>query len=922
MTQHSVPLVGRDDALQRLDTLLRRAEAGSGGVVLVGGEAGIGKTRLCAELGGRHRARGGRVLLGRGAPEESTILLAPVADALRGARRADPPLWEAVQARADVLAAITPELLPADRRRAADRPVLFEALLDAVEESARGAQPTLWVLDDLQWADEATWHFVRYAARRVLDMSLLLAVTYRDEEVGPASPWWTGLVRLKREPQVETCALRRLGPADASRLVDMHAPTGGAAVRAQILERSAGTPLLIEELARLAGDGRELPAVPDVVRATARARAARLREDERELLDVAAVAGLAVDAQILTAVRPGTPADALVAASLLERDGAGYRFRHPLLHDAVLAELPAERARVLHEELADALAEGGAEAAERVAGHLERAGRPDAALAVLERGAQAGEGRGDMGRCATLALAAFRLACNHSTLADRRPVLERQAIEHLYRARRWTELDPLIRTAWLHRDRLSVEDRAALAGPLVWQLFAQGRIGESWEVIQEELGDAEAAGERVTDLHSQAAYLAWLRGDAEEARRHVERSLDNAHRASDRHAAWWAQHFRVHIDYRLTGDRKAAVAALRDSIAAAGMLRISDGEALAWWDLACHTARRDDIAAGRKAAERAGAASTLQDFGVLEGALLLLEGHVDEAESLFVRLGSVIRAGEPVSAPWIDVSQAMLHLHRGDTAAARAAVHGQAAATEAAATEYHLADRAVVLGWLAWENGRWKDAAEHLGRSLRLWTTGCWPTLAGGPFLLPLHVDALLRLGRAETAAAVVAEAPDGDGTRFYAAALAAARFRMHPDNERAGAALTASATAPWPWLSALVLTWRGELLGDRDAATEAEALSRRIGARSGAVRAERELQRFGLRPAEDGERFGPLSKREVDVARLVATGLSNPAIASRLYLSRPTVATHVSHILTKLGFSARSQIAAWVTEHDRLHPS
>ena len=67
--------------------------------------------------------------------------------------------------------------------RSADRPVLFEALLDAVDKAA-GDETALWVLDDIHWADDSTWEFVRYAARRVADLALVLAVTYREEEIG------------------------------------------------------------------------------------------------------------------------------------------------------------------------------------------------------------------------------------------------------------------------------------------------------------------------------------------------------------------------------------------------------------------------------------------------------------------------------------------------------------------------------------------------------------------------------------------------------------------------------------------------------------------------------------------------------------------------------------------------------------------
>lgn len=143
--------------------------------------------------------------------------------------------------------------------------------------------------------------------------------------------------------------------------------------------------------------------------------------------------------------------------------------------------------------------------------------------------------------------------------------------------------------------------------------------------------------------------------------------------------------------------------------------------------------------------------------------------------------------------------------------------------------------------------------------------------------LLPLHLDALLRMGHADLAGDLLSRAPSGGDGRCYAAAAAAARFRLAPEPGGAEEAESAARSARWPWLAAVVGTWRGELLGEPEAAA------------------------------------GRLSERELEVARLVADGLSNPAIAARLYLSRATVASHVAHILTKLGFSARTQIASWV---------
>ena len=951
----NVPFVGRDDVLGRFELALAEAAAGQGSLLLIYGEAGIGKTRLCEQIRQEHRDRGGPALLGRAAPDESLIACGALADALRVARRSEPLLWEAAAARADILSAISPELtsLTADgQSRAADLPVVFEALLDAVEEAAPTDRATLWVLDDVHWADDASWQFICYAARRIADMNLVLAVTYRDAEIGPASPRWAGLVQLKRDPRVLTMPLRRLTPADAGRLVRALAPALPPGMAARIIERSAGTPLLIEELASLGADSGEFPAPPDIVRVTVEKRAARLGPAARELLDVAAVAGLRMEARLLKSLRPDGEPGELTAAGLLAADGTEYRFRHPLLAEAAYQNVPPPRRSALHAELAAALCGDGQVAAERAASHLRRAGQPRAALQVLERGLRQNQQAGDLGRSATLCLAAFRLAHSSAALRASRAALESDVIRRLFSTRRWTELDPLVREAWSRRDQLPDPERARLATAFAWHLFSRGTLAESWGVIQEELGFAERTGaiRHAGPLLSTGGYVAWLRGDAERARALAERGQEISRRSGNPHALWWATHHCIHVGYRISGDREAAISAFSENAASARALGLTDGEAIALWDLACHTAASQHIEAGLLAAGRAGAQPLTHDLQVLRAAVLLLEGQPDAAESLLVRFGHQVRLGEPVAAPWVAVSEALLHLHRGELTAARRALHGPVSATQASRTEYHVADRAAALGWLAWEEGRWADAVGHLGQSVRLRHTGCWPTLMGGPGLLPLHVDALCRLGRRTEAGTLIdqsdgtgsraaGEDPDtglaglgasraGPGTgqaRFFAAAVAVARFRFEPSHELAAAAQAAAAAAPWPWLAGHCGLWRGELLGDGAAAAAAAVLFEEIGARRGAQAAGRLLRRLGVRPGPDGRPGSatdagpeggspaPLSAREMEVARLVAEGLSAPAIAGRLYLSRPTVASHVTHILTKLGCSSRAQIAAWV---------
>jgi DNA-binding CsgD family transcriptional regulator len=196
-----------------------------------------------------------------------------------------------------------------------------------------------------------------------------------------------------------------------------------------------------------------------------------------------------------------------------------------------------------------------------------------------------------------------------------------------------------------------------------------------------------------------------------------------------------------------------------------------------------------------------------------------------------------------------------------------------------------------------------------------------YAAMSAGLRFLALHVDALMRLDRFDEAAMAISEVEELNlaQNRFIVAALAAARFRLEPTLDRALAAETATAAAPWPWLHALVGCWRAELLHDAGAAEVACTRFEEIGAYLGIQRAQAVLRHLGVRPPRHERAAGDLSPREIEVAELVAEGLSNPAIARRLYLGRPTVASHVAHILAKLGFSSRAQIAAWITERRTL---
>jgi DNA-binding CsgD family transcriptional regulator len=908
-----------------LRRVLAQAGEGAGGMVLVSGEAGIGKTRLCAELSRWHRQRGGRVLLGRAAPQETSIPYAALADALRAARRAEPAVWEAARARAGILWAVAPELASeaSGPERSVDRPVLFEALLDAVDEAA-GDGTVLWVLDDIHWADDSTWEFVGYAARRVADLALVLVVTYREEEIGPAHPWWPGLVQLKRKPGVVSLPLARLSAADGERMVRAIDPALPQATVAKIVERGAGTPLLVEELASLASGPGELLLVPDIVRATMRERAGRLGPAGRALLEVAAVAGMEMDAGLLASVLPrGQPGD-LAAVGLLEREEDRFRFRHPLLQEAAYDEVPAEQRRTLHEQVAAALAETGSQSAERVAYHLERAGRPEVALSVLDSAAGEASRTGQAGREATLHLGAFQLACRHRSLAGQRARLEEEAIRGLFGVGRWSELDPLVRGAWSRRGVLPPVKRAQLAAVFSEHLLWTASIDQASKVAKDELATLEDC-RSIDDggvLLREAALIAWFRGDGAAVRVFVDRALDVAQRTSDVDLAIRARRIEIFIAYGEQRDRQAAIDRLRENAASARAQGLAVDEAWALSYLSYITGLLSDVEAAKQLIQRAGARTWL--FAALrEATLQLMEGRREASEAIFLQIRHEVRLGIPTIAAWVDAKEACLYLHRGDLDEARKLLEGPSAANDASSCGLIGAEWSAARGWLAWEEGHLPEACVHLASAGADSVMGTYNTISAGPAFLPLRVDALLRLANADQAAAAISgfEAFNLGHDRFMAASLAAARFRLEPTLQRAMTAQAAAAAAPWPWLRALVSCWRGEFLNDTGAAEDARKQFGEIGAQLGTRRAQAVLRRLGVRLPRQEHGADVLSPREIEVADLVAEGLSNPAIARRLYLSRPTVASHVTHILAKLGFSSRVQIAAWATQRRMSAP-
>jgi predicted ATPase len=262
-------LVGRAEELARLAAALADAAGGQPRTVLLGGEAGIGKTRLLAEFSARAPAQGARVLSGV-CPQvgEGTLPFSPLSQALRQlVRQLDPAtLDEVVGAGRAELARLVPDLGPAVATTPATgelaRARLFERLLGVVERLA-AERPLVLVVEDLHWADRSTLDLLSFLVPNLGEAAVVLVASYRSDELGRRHPLRSWLAELGRHAGVERLELGRL---DRAEFEDLLAGITGTAPAAplvdEVLARSDGNPFFAEELlaAGPAGTPSVLPA--------------------------------------------------------------------------------------------------------------------------------------------------------------------------------------------------------------------------------------------------------------------------------------------------------------------------------------------------------------------------------------------------------------------------------------------------------------------------------------------------------------------------------------------------------------------------------------------------------------------------------------------------------------------------------------
>ncbi len=359
------PLVGRDAELGMLLDRLDAATAGQPVVTLIGGDAGVGKTRLVSELADLAGDRGFTVLSGRCAELGDAVPYLPLADALRDATTgpsASGDLLDALAAR-PVLARLLPDR-DDSQPAGGDLPglvkqQLFGAVLGMLAELA-AASPVLLILEDLHWADQSTRDLITFLSRMLHSERLALVATYRTDDMHRGHPLRPLVAELLRLPGVSGL---QLGPLAAESMAEHLTGMSGRRLDAVAIEdmirRAEGNAYYAEELLQASAAGTDLPAgLADLLLA----RMERLSEDAQRVLRTAAVTGRRVDDDLVrqaSGLGQQSYDEAIreaVAHQLLVPDGEqGYLFRHALLREAVYADLlPGERTR-LHARLAELL---------------------------------------------------------------------------------------------------------------------------------------------------------------------------------------------------------------------------------------------------------------------------------------------------------------------------------------------------------------------------------------------------------------------------------------------------------------------------------------------------------------------------------------------------------------------------------------
>ena len=861
-------LLERTDLLDDLRQAVATATQGTGRVIVLEGEAGVGKSSVLRALAARP-PDGVRVLWGACDALATPRPLGPLADmAARGAS--------------------------ATAARLAERAPIHD-IFDAFLEDL--CTPTIAVMEDLHWADEATLDLLRFVGRRIGDTHSLLLGSLRADEVDAAHPLravlgdlaTSGLMRRRIGP-LSTQSVQQLAEGHDVDPAQLHSVTGGNAF------------YVTEVLAA------PTAAVPLTVRDAVLARAGRLSVEARELLELASIEPGGVERALLRALRVADRAvDEAVGAAVLVDDGRLLRFRHELARLAVGSSLTADTLSRLHRGLLEAMTAHGTIDAARMAHHARASG--DAA-ATVRWSREAGD--------AALRASAHRQATEHYSAAAEHLYLlpEREAAGVLGRyAEALTAIDQQARAveAWERAVDLLESDDDVVAhlwarAQLARGLWTAGRSSDAYAVIGETVASLETLASAQTDgraaeAYALAAYMAMLARRSEEAAAWARRAIEVAE-ASGAHMALPLAYNALGCARIIGSEDLDGIDDLERSERAAQELGDRRGVIGAYSNTGSTLGEIRRYEAGAEALERAVAYGIAHDFdyaGRYARAWLsrirFEQGRWNEADSMASGIPRD-EASSPISLMVALVVRGRIRARRGMPDARPLLEEAWAIASRTNDLQrtwpgiVALAETAWLEGWTRPEVATVVERLTFVlaeARALRLrWSVG----------ELAFWLD---RLGHGPVE-------PSG----------AAAPFAMTLAGDHRTAAERWDAIG-CPYEAA----WALADIDDEPALRDSLERLMRLGAGPLASRVRQRLRALGARNVPTGPRAtttnspSGLTQREADVLDLLREGLTDREIADRLVLSPRTVGHHVSSILGKLGVRRRTEAIAVAADRD-----
>jgi DNA-binding CsgD family transcriptional regulator len=923
-------LVGRDSEMALLSRLITEVTRGRGSSVLIEGEPGIGKSALVRAAVAEAPEAGCQVFWGAGDELGQALPLVPL---LEGLRVREP---SANPRRATIVRLLRGEI-SADRGTDVSA-ALAEQLLALVAEQC-AVQPTILVVDDLQWADQATITLWGRLARSVRKSPLLLA----------------GMTRPVPQRE-DLLALRRVA-ADSARLTlaaltepavaELVAALAGGRPEQSLLrlaEGAAGNPLYVTELVAALARGSRLTVtdagtaelaggpVPRSLSAAIADRLGFVTGPVREVLRAAALLGVEFAVPDLAVVlgRGVTdliPAvDEACAAGVLAESGNGLGFRHPLIRKALYDEMPAPVRAAWHRDAGRALIEAGAPA-DRVARQLLRAAGPGGSgepmdewmLSWLARTAEplVGQAPGVAVELLTWAVASCQAG------APNRGLLAGRLADALYRVGDTAQAEQVVNRALEHAAE------ADLLVDLHWTLaqcrMRTGLFAESLATLDRALASPGILARHRARLLVLAARTHSMLGEFEKAGHVATSALDAAAEAGDNGAMGWALHVLTLVtsaqgnmtDALPLFDRALTVTQADPALTDLRLL-LQINKAVTLGDLDQH---EEALAAARQArhlADRVGTVIRLAQARGALGQLLFETGRWDEA---LAEVEILAEEQEPAAACCDLGIAAVIRFHRGETGAARR--HLAAADPYARRMGHRLVGSLALAHSLDREHdGALTDALAELTAGFH----GQTEELEEIEDLLPDAVRLATETGDLGTARALAGQAAAlaaGSQVPHRHAHELYCRGVLDHDGPRLLAAAERYDAAGRPLLTAKALeaaagdfVRAGDRVQARSAFTRAVEVYARLGAAADVARLQARFRAHGIRRGPHAKHrqartgWDSLTPTETKVAAFVEEGLSNPEIAARLLLSRRTVATHVSHILKKLDVHSRTDIA------------